>query len=282
MYQPTCNNPNQFPYSSSNYGYLAVNNYFPYSSYDSYNKTQNYNFYYNTSQQQYYNYNEIYSPSNSNTSSFNSSIYSSTCTNTGDSVTSSSYLSPDLCLSPLKTEILNYSSFNNTSSPSINLMNNDFYITSSSSPQVPKYNQDNSIQNCESTEVVTHLTSSPLLPFSYKTEKTKSKKTVSKKQQLSEHAVGIMNEWFEDHLNNPYPTSEEKERLAALGKITVKQVTAWFSNRRNRTQNTKPKRMKRVLEKEITDIFQELVQSTDKQQIIEKFKHSLVNRDLYF
>jgi hypothetical protein len=43
-----------------------------------------------------------------------------------------------------------------------------------------------------------------------------------------------MNEWFMEHQSNPYPTNEQKEKLAHLGGITIKQVTAWFSNRRNR------------------------------------------------
>jgi hypothetical protein len=85
-----------------------------------------------------------------------------------------------------------------------------------------------------------------------------------------------MNTWFLEHINNPYPVQHEKETLAQLGGITVKQVTAWFSNRRNRSQNTKPKRMKRVLEKEISNIFNELIcNQPNKEEIIEKFHTSL-------
>ena len=102
----------------------------------------------------------------------------------------------------------------------------------------------------------------------------------SRKHQLSEQAVDIMNEWFEDHLNNPYPQPEEKERLAKLGNITVKQVTAWFSNRRNRSQNTKPKRMKRVLENEMNSILSQIVQNQpEQQQIIEKLKSTFNARN---
>ncbi len=75
---------------------------------------------------------------------------------------------------------------------------------------------------------------------------------------LPDEAVDALNVWFDDHLNNPYPTMEEKERLAILGKITVKQVNAWFSNRRNRSQNTRPKRIRREFEKEIADIVIQL------------------------
>lgn len=101
-----------------------------------------------------------------------------------------------------------------------------------------------------------------------------SKKTISKKNQLPEMALDLLNEWFDEHFNNPYPTLEDKERLAKSGGITVKQVSAWFSNRRNRSQNTKPKRMKRELEKDISSIFQELVQTNDSQKVIEKFRNT--------
>ena len=110
-------------------------------------------------------------------------------------------------------------------------------------------------------------------------QNNKVKKTrINRKQLLSEEAVDLLNEWFEDHLNNPYPQPEEKERLARQGGITVKQVTAWFSNRRNRTQNTKPKRMKRVMEKEMKNIFDRIVsEQPDKHQMIEQFKSTLVS-----
>jgi hypothetical protein len=107
-----------------------------------------------------------------------------------------------------------------------------------------------------------------------------NREKLSRKHQLPDRAVDIMNEWFEEHLNNPYPQPVEKERLAQLGGISVKQVTAWFSNRRNRSQNTKPKRMKRVLEKEISEIYQELAYNPNKEQIMEKFRSTLANHEI--
>lgn len=110
--------------------------------------------------------------------------------------------------------------------------------------------------------------------------KQKSNRT-NRKQLLTEDAVELMNEWFEDHINNPYPQPEEKERLALLGGITVKQVTAWFSNRRNRSQNTKPKRMKRALEKEMNCIFEKIIHDQpDKQSLIDTFKFSLTETNV--
>ncbi len=98
-----------------------------------------------------------------------------------------------------------------------------------------------------------------------------SNKFANRHNQLPDKAIEIMNEYFNNHLNNPYPTQSEKENLAQLGGISVKQVTAWFSNRRNRSQNTKPKRMKRVLEQEINNIFDELIgNQVNKEAILNK------------
>lgn len=96
---------------------------------------------------------------------------------------------------------------------------------------------------------------------------------VSRKHQLPDRAVDIMNEWFEEHQHNPYPQLREKEIMAERGGITVKQVTAWFSNRRNRSQNTKPKRMKRVLESKLNELCQELAYNPTSTSLAEKFQH---------
>ena len=112
-------------------------------------------------------------------------------------------------------------------------------------------------------------------------QQPKDKKMSGRHNQLPDKAVDIMNEYFNDHLNSPYPSHSEKENLAILGGISMKQVTAWFSNRRNRSQNTKPKRMKRVLELEINSIFDELIgDQANKQAIIKKVRSTLVGQEL--
>ena len=133
-----------------------------------------------------------------------------------------------------------------------------------------------------------HSQSSPVEPKKQQHQSSKYDEKYSRKHQLPDQALSILNEWFDDHVNNPYPTLEEKEKLASKGDISVKQVNAWFSNRRNRSQNTKPKRMKRMLEKQITTIFNELVEQTntgnsqpkEKEQLIAKFRNTLVNHDI--
>lgn len=83
----------------------------------------------------------------------------------------------------------------------------------------------------------------------------------SKSRQLNTRAVEIMTDWFEKHIDSPYPTDEEKQALADLGGLTVSQVKAWFANKRNRTNNTKPKKQKQQVEKKLLTICTELSNS---------------------
>lgn len=80
----------------------------------------------------------------------------------------------------------------------------------------------------------------------------------TKSRTLNSRAVKIMTDWFDNHLDNPYPREEEKEMMAQEGGISLSQVKAWFANRRNRTSNTKPKKQKQQVEKKLLSICTEL------------------------
>ena len=84
----------------------------------------------------------------------------------------------------------------------------------------------------------------------------------SKTRQLNCRAVTIMNDWYESHIDNPYPSDEEKMMLADRGNISLSQVKAWFANKRNRTSNTKPKKQKLQVEKRLLSICNELCNDT--------------------
>ena len=71
--------------------------------------------------------------------------------------------------------------------------------------------------------------------------------TLKPNKQLPEKAICLMNAWFIAHEDNPYPNRNDLDYLATNGGIKESQVKAWFSNKRNRTQNTHPKRAKRYL-----------------------------------
>lgn len=69
--------------------------------------------------------------------------------------------------------------------------------------------------------------------------------TTKSSKQLPGKAVCLMNAWYTAHEDNPYPNRNDLDYLATNGGIKESQVKAWFSNKRNRTQNTHPKRAKR-------------------------------------
>lgn len=56
---------------------------------------------------------------------------------------------------------------------------------------------------------------------------------------LTDAAKNVLNQWYEEHKTNPYPSEEEKQLLANHCGITLNQVKSWFANKRNRTNNTK-------------------------------------------
>lgn len=78
------------------------------------------------------------------------------------------------------------------------------------------------------------------VPF---TEKENCDSTTAEKRpnytMLNEQAKLILNQWYEEHVHNPYPTDEEKQELASKCNISISQVKSWFANKRNRTNNTK-------------------------------------------
>lgn len=80
-------------------------------------------------------------------------------------------------------------------------------------------------------------------------------------QPLNLKAVRIMTEWYDRHEENPYPSKSEKEIIAKEGGISVTQVKSWFANKRNRSNNTKPKVQKRQMTERLLDICHQLARS---------------------
>ncbi|CAH8841159.1 unnamed protein product [Trichobilharzia szidati] len=81
---------------------------------------------------------------------------------------------------------------------------------------------------------------------------------LNRNRPLNSTAVDIMENWYLDHVDAPYPSTAEKQRLAASGGITVMQVSSWFANRRTRASNTKPKKNRVKLFEQINDFSAEL------------------------
>ena len=55
---------------------------------------------------------------------------------------------------------------------------------------------------------------------------------------LNKETVKALQQWYSDNKENPYPTPEEKKRLALDNDIKVSQVTIWFANSRMRKRKT--------------------------------------------
>jgi hypothetical protein len=70
--------------------------------------------------------------------------------------------------------------------------------------------------------------------------KSKSSKP-SKKQRANfpKKSIQIMENWYQQHMDYPYPDQITAELLALQGGITVEQVKKWFGNKRNRCHNTR-------------------------------------------
>lgn len=57
---------------------------------------------------------------------------------------------------------------------------------------------------------------------------------VSKRSNLPKETVEILNNWLLNHLNNPYPTQDEKNDLLIKTGLTKVQLSNWFINVRRR------------------------------------------------
>ncbi|CAF0983903.1 unnamed protein product [Rotaria sordida] len=96
--------------------------------------------------------------------------------------------------------------------------------------------------------------------------------TTKSSKQLPEKAVRLMNAWYITHEDNPYPNRNDLDYLSTNGGIKESQVKAWFSNKRNRTQNTHPKRAKRYLLRNQTQQNSILWNDPQKIHVVEEFE----------
>jgi len=62
--------------------------------------------------------------------------------------------------------------------------------------------------------------------------------------KLPDHAVKLMQEWYNANLDDPYPRSPDKKRFITEGNITAQQCRSWFANRRQRLKHVKKKSFK--------------------------------------
>lgn len=66
-----------------------------------------------------------------------------------------------------------------------------------------------------------------------------------KRSNLPKESTDIMKRWFEDHLDNPYPSEDEKKYFAVKAGINLTQVSNWFINHRRRCPELREQRDKK-------------------------------------
>ena len=55
---------------------------------------------------------------------------------------------------------------------------------------------------------------------------------------LPRESTAYLKQWLLSHIEDPYPTRQEKQQLAALSGLTTNQVKTWFANARRRSKST--------------------------------------------
>mmetsp|Transcript_29837 Transcript_29837/g.72759 ORF Transcript_29837/g.72759 Transcript_29837/m.72759 type:complete len:236 (-) Transcript_29837:672-1379(-) len=68
---------------------------------------------------------------------------------------------------------------------------------------------------------------------------------VGQKARLPPKAREVLVNWFNAHLDHPYPNWSEKENLQRLTGLTARQIFNWFTNRRKRDPKWCSKRLKK-------------------------------------
>lgn len=72
-----------------------------------------------------------------------------------------------------------------------------------------------------------------------RSESTKSSTTVRSRPVLCRRSLKVLEQWYQSHLEHPYPTAQQVEQLAEVSNLTVEQVKKWFGNKRSRARNTR-------------------------------------------
>eukprot|EP00164_Ancoracysta_twista_P000677 GFYU01000897.1.p1 GENE.GFYU01000897.1~~GFYU01000897.1.p1 ORF type:complete len:661 (+),score=204.60 GFYU01000897.1:42-1985(+) len=68
---------------------------------------------------------------------------------------------------------------------------------------------------------------------------TKTKKT--KLEQENPRGAALLQMWFQEHIDHPYPTLSEKKQLSQESHMTLVQVQNWFTNHRARNWKKQPR-----------------------------------------
>jgi len=84
-------------------------------------------------------------------------------------------------------------------------------------------------------------------------------KSISDSRKLTDDQIDFLERWYLSHSENPYPSKEEKTRIAWHTHLLPQQVTNWFNNKRNRNkkETANYKRKREDEDERIEDSFEE-------------------------
>ncbi|XP_063400094.1 homeobox protein 3-like [Mytilus trossulus] len=105
-------------------------------------------------------------------------------------------------------------------------------LTSLSTQQVKKWMANKRVR-CFNTLSITGNT------HPIKAKLAGKKKNIDITKQLTEKSRVVLNNWYQHHIEKPYPSEQEKKMLALEARITIAQVKSWFANKRSRANNRK-------------------------------------------
>ena len=88
-------------------------------------------------------------------------------------------------------------------------------------------------------------------------------KRLSKKSEryLGQNATKVLCQWYDNNVQFPYPSQKQKIILAKTCNLSLRQVTSWFNNKRNRSNNTKQQKSNGKLEHRLARLITNLVQN---------------------
>ena len=61
----------------------------------------------------------------------------------------------------------------------------------------------------------------------------------AKSNELPARAIEMMNVWYQENTEYPYPSTEDYKVMSSAGNITLTQARKWFANKRIRSGFTK-------------------------------------------
>ncbi len=96
------------------------------------------------------------------------------------------------------------------------------------------WEQENQVKVLQFEEELTRLLEGIQQECELMLQEMISKKAVRKNQNLPKQALDVLQSWFLEHVDRPFPNQQEKDELARRTNLTLNQINNWFINKRGR------------------------------------------------